>query len=40
LTINNFLPRGAFLKNTKWVVGVCVYSGLDTKIMMNSQVSK
>ena len=28
--------RGSSLRNTEWVVGVVVYSGHDTKIMMNS----
>jgi phospholipid-translocating P-type ATPase (flippase) len=30
------LPRGARFQNTEWCVGVCVYSGKDTKIMKNS----
>ena len=31
------LLKGADLANTEWVVAVCVYTGKDTKIMMNSQ---
>jgi magnesium-transporting ATPase (P-type) len=32
----NILLRGCKLKNTDWVVGVVVYTGKDTAIMMNS----
>ena len=35
ITEKNFLPRGAILKNTEWVIGVCAYTGEDTKIMQN-----
>jgi len=31
------LLKGASLKNTEWVVGVAVFTGHDSKIMMNSQ---
>ena len=37
LSEQQLLLKGANLKNTEWVVGICVYSGADTKIMMNSQ---
>lgn len=30
-----FLQRSTKLKNTKWCLGVCVYSGPETKIQMN-----
>ncbi|OWB54686.1 hypothetical protein B5S28_g539 [[Candida] boidinii] len=36
VTINNLLLRGCTLKNTKWVVGVVVFTGDDTKIMLNA----
>jgi phospholipid-translocating P-type ATPase (flippase) len=29
--------RGALLRNTKWVLGVVVYTGRDTKLVMNSR---
>lgn len=33
---SNLLLRGAVLKNTKWIYGIVVYTGHETKIMMNS----
>jgi len=32
----NFVLRGCKLRNVKWLMGLCVYSGHDTKIMKNS----
>lgn len=34
--INNLLLRGCNLRNTDWVLGVVVFTGFDTKIMMNA----
>jgi magnesium-transporting ATPase (P-type) len=31
------LLKGANLKNTDWALAVCVYTGADSKIMLNSQ---
>ena len=31
------LLKGTFLRNTRWVVGLIVYTGKETRIMMNSQ---
>jgi phospholipid-translocating ATPase len=28
--------RGSVLKNTKWIIGIVIYTGEDTKIVMNS----
>lgn len=33
------LYRGARLKNTKWVFGLAIYTGKNTKIMLNSESS-
>lgn len=33
----NFMLRGAILKNTDWIIGVCAYTGKDTKIMKNAE---
>ena len=37
LSSKQLLLRGAKLKNTEWVVGIVVYSGLDCKIMKNAK---
>lgn len=36
ITPENILLRGAKLRNTEWIVGCVIYTGHDTKIMMNS----
>ncbi|WOL06809.1 hypothetical protein Cni_G15543 [Canna indica] len=33
---SNIILRGCELKNTSWIVGVAVYTGQDTKVMLNS----
>lgn len=40
LNQRQFLPRGAKLKNSQWVIAAIVYTGLDTKVMRNSEISK
>ncbi|KAJ8082391.1 phospholipid transporting ATPase [Marasmius tenuissimus] len=35
VTINEFLLRGCTLRNTEWVIGLVVFTGADTKIMLN-----
>lgn len=35
--MNQLLLRGCVLKNTNWVFGVVVYTGGETKIMLNSK---
>ncbi|CAN3359348.1 phospholipid-transporting ATPase Dnf1p [Diutina catenulata] len=39
ITINNMLLRGCSLRNTKWVIAVVVFTGADTKIMLNAGVT-
>ncbi|EEH06343.1 phospholipid-translocating P-type ATPase domain-containing protein [Histoplasma capsulatum G186AR] len=36
ITINNILLRGCSIQNTEWVLGMVVFTGLQTKIMLNS----
>ncbi|CCH61473.1 hypothetical protein TBLA_0E04190 [Henningerozyma blattae CBS 6284] len=36
ITINEVLLRGCTLRNTKWAMGIVVFTGDDTKIMLNS----
>jgi magnesium-transporting ATPase (P-type) len=35
--IKQFLPSGAVLKNTKWIIGCAVFTGDDTKLRQNSK---
>ncbi len=37
--ISNLLLRGCSLKNTEWVLGVVVFTGPETKIMLNSGIT-
>ena len=39
LTINNILLRGCSLRNTKWVLGVVIFTGRETKIMLNAGIT-
>ncbi|KAG0187171.1 hypothetical protein DFQ28_006789 [Apophysomyces sp. BC1034] len=36
ITYNNLLLRGCVLRNTQWVIGIVIYTGEETKIMLNS----
>lgn len=36
ISINNLLLRGCSLRNTEWILGVVVFTGGETKIMLNS----
>eukprot|EP00796_Vickermania_ingenoplastis_P011994 gene11995-8265_t len=35
LGIEQFLPRGCVLRNTEWILAAVVYTGKETKILMN-----
>lgn len=37
LSASNLLLRGSSLRNTRWALGVVVYTGKETKIVMNSR---
>jgi len=39
ITINNLLLRGCSIQNTDWVLGVVIFTGQDTKIMLNSGIT-
>lgn len=32
---DQILLRGSCLRNTQWIIGVCIYTGHETKIMKN-----
>lgn len=36
ISINNVLLRGCNLRNTEWALGVVIFTGAETKIMLNS----
>ncbi|KAH7667385.1 P-type ATPase subfamily IV protein [Dioscorea alata] len=33
---NNVVLRGCEIKNTRWIIGVAVYTGMETKVMLNN----
>jgi magnesium-transporting ATPase (P-type) len=37
LSIEQLVMNGTELKNTEWAIAFCVYTGVDTRIMKNSQ---
>ncbi|OHT08713.1 phospholipid-translocating P-type ATPase, flippase family protein [Tritrichomonas foetus] len=40
LTNDQVILRGCVLRNTAWAIGVVVYTGLETKLMMNSSAAR
>eukprot|EP00929_Paragymnodinium_shiwhaense_P044667 TRINITY_DN22899_c0_g4_i1.p1 TRINITY_DN22899_c0_g4~~TRINITY_DN22899_c0_g4_i1.p1 ORF type:complete len:2368 (+),score=641.18 TRINITY_DN22899_c0_g4_i1:172-7275(+) len=37
IDIKNFILRGSTLRNTAWILGLVVFTGVDTKLAMNSK---
>ena len=37
ITNTGFLLKGSVLKNTNWIIGVVVYTGMENKIILNSK---
>jgi len=40
LSLDNVALRGVMLKNTDWIYGTAVYTGADTKMSMNSKITR
>lgn len=39
ISINNMLLRGCSVRNTEWVLGIVVFTGQETKIMLNAGIT-
>ena len=37
INIKEFILKGSVLKNTNWIIGVVIYTGMDNKIILNSK---
>ena len=37
ISINEFILKGSILKNTNWIIGIVVYTGMNNKIILNSK---
>ena len=37
INVKEFILKGSILKNTNWIVGVVIYTGMDNKIILNSK---
>ena len=37
LSIRNFIPREAVVRGTEWVIGVVVFTGLETKVLLGNE---
>lgn len=38
-TVNNLILRGCSLRNTKWIIGMVIFTGSDSKIILNSGIT-
>ena len=37
LTVKNFIPRESTVRGSEWIIGVVVYTGADTKVLLGQQ---
>ena len=37
ISTNEFILKGSILKNTNWIIGIVVYTGMNNKIILNSK---
>ena len=37
ITIKEFVLKGSILKNTNWIIGIIIYTGMNNKIILNSK---
>ena len=37
LSVRNFIPREAVVRGTDWIIGIVVYTGKDTKVLLGHQ---
>ena len=37
ISTNEFILKGSILKNTNWIIGIVVYTGMSNKIILNSR---
>ena len=37
ITLKEFLLKGSILKNTNWIIGIIIYTGMNNKIILNSK---
>ena len=37
ISTNEFILKGSVLKNTNWIIGIVVYTGMNNKIILNSK---
>ena len=40
LSYENFIPKGSKIRQTSWIFGLVVYTGMQCKMMMSSNYSK